>query len=84
MFDFVILFQKQFAPMSSFSSPCSNLTSSGTCVWPNVYVNQITSAGMIPVETAGRQLDDDSWDRKEPASLKMSETYSDAPTTSSV
>ncbi|CAM9239572.1 unnamed protein product [Ectocarpus fasciculatus] len=25
------------------------------------------AAGMIPVETAGRQLDDDSWDRKEPA-----------------
>ncbi|CAM9479814.1 unnamed protein product [Ectocarpus sp. 13 AM-2016] len=24
------------------------------------------AAGMIPVETAGRQLDDDSWDRKKP------------------
>ncbi|CAM9684267.1 unnamed protein product, partial [Ectocarpus sp. 6 AP-2014] len=29
------------------------------------------AAGMIPVETAGRQLDDDSWDRKEPAKAKF-------------
>ncbi|CAM9325603.1 unnamed protein product [Ectocarpus sp. 4 AP-2014] len=30
------------------------------------------AAGMIPVETAGRQLDDDSWDRKEPAKTRFS------------
>lgn len=27
----------------------------------------LPSAGMIPVETAGRKLDDDSWDHREPA-----------------
>ncbi|CAM9992240.1 unnamed protein product [Ectocarpus sp. 4 AP-2014] len=43
------------------------------------------AAGMIPVETAGRELDDDSWDRKEPAKTTRAfarphaEPYSDAP-----
>ncbi|CAM9239647.1 unnamed protein product [Ectocarpus fasciculatus] len=43
------------------------------------------AAGMIPVETAGRELDDDSWDRKEPAKTTRAfarpnaEPYSDGP-----
>lgn len=36
------------------------------------------SAAMIPVETAGRKLDDDSWDRREPTVevVDMGDAYS--------
>jgi len=37
-----------------------------------------TFLGLVPVETAGRQLDDDSWDRQEPALVAPAGT-SDSP-----
>lgn len=49
--------------------PQPSLLTFGAC-----FYDMNASAGMIPVETAGRQLDDDSWDRKEPDVFKTAET----------